>query len=60
MIKVLFYIPMHVFNFLYAWLTPRWLSIIMYNPSSELVRDQELHARNKMRLMIYYQKTLDK
>jgi len=53
MIKILLYLPLHVFNLWLSVLSPCWIFKRSYAPSSELVRIQEQAIRNKMRLTAY-------
>lgn len=54
MIKLFFYLPMHLLNGWISLLSPRWVLRIVYAPSDETIREQEQAARNKTRLAAYY------
>jgi len=52
MIK-LFYIPVHLLNVWLAFLSPRWVFVHLYAPSSETIRNQELTLRNNASILAY-------
>lgn len=52
MIK-LFYIPLHMLNTWLAFVSPRWVFVRAYAPSSETIRNQELTVRNNARILAY-------
>lgn len=56
MIKLFFYMPMMLVNTYIAQLSPRWLFVKTYAPSTEGEREQELRVRNKLRLAAYHTK----
>lgn len=53
MIKILFYLPIHLLNLWIAHLAPRRIFKAMYAPSSETIREQEQTIRNNTRLNAY-------
>jgi hypothetical protein len=56
MIKLFFYLPSLILNTWLAHLSPRWLFVKAYAPSTDGEREQELRVRNKLRLAAYHTK----
>lgn len=56
MLKLFFCLPFHAMQTYLAHLSPRWLFVKAYEPSSEGEREQELRVRNKLRLASYHAK----
>ncbi len=58
MIKMIPFLPLHIFNMWLAWFAPNWIFRRVYVRSSDVIREQENQVKNKIRLAQYKIKKL--